>query len=141
MTAKEYLNKIRNYEKRIQRIQDEILRLEAVATNVSPSLTGMPHDPQTNNSRMADAVCKIIDKETELRQELTNLDAIRKEATAIIAMMAQSNYREVLYKRYIESKEWEDIAMDMYFSEVWIYKIHRKALTEFEIALKEYSRV
>ena len=137
MTAKEYLEQIRNYEKRISHIQEEIERLEAVATNTTQTLTGMPHNPSPSQSRMADAVCKLIDKQEELRKEMVQLETLRTEVTAIIAQLSNPDERDVLYKRYIESKTWEDIAIEMYFSKRMIYYHHNAALKSFETILNQ----
>ena len=132
MTAKQYLEQIRNYEWRIGRINEEIERLESIATNTSPTLTGMPHNPSPTTSRMADAVCAIIDKQTELREELTKLDTLRKEAAAMIAQLERPDERDVLYKRYMESKTWEDIICEMRYERSWVYRIHKKALNNLQ---------
>ena len=140
MTAKQYLDQIRNYERRIERINEEIERLEAVATNTSPSLTGMPHNPSPTTSRLEEAVCKILDKEAELRQERARLDEVLKTATLIISSIEQENYRDVLRKRYLLSEIWEDIAAEMYVSLHYVYKLHNRALKEFEKYLKEDTK-
>ena len=133
MTAKQYLDQIRNYERRIERINEEIERLEAVATNTSPSLTGMPHNPSPTTSRLEEAVVKILDKEMELKQEKDKLEALRKEATATIAQLEKPDERDVLYKRYLETQTWEDIAAEMGYCERQIFRIHASALKKLVI--------
>ena len=133
MTAKQYLDQIRNYERRIERINEEIERLEAVATNTSPSLTGMPHNPSPTTSRLEEAVIKILDKEMELKQEKEKREALRKEATAMIAQIESPDERDVLYKRYIESKTWEDIIIEMYVSRATIFRLHSQALKHCKV--------
>lgn len=128
MTAKQYLDQLRNYQRHIDRINDEIDRLESVATNTTQSLSGMPHNPSPTQSRMADAVCKIIDKQNELQAEKNKMEALRTEATAMIAQLINSEYRELLYKRYLESKSWEDIIYEMGYERSWVYRLHKKAL-------------
>ena len=137
MTAKQYLDQIRNYQRRIDRINDEIARLESVATNTTQNLTGMPHNPSPSQSRMADAVCKIIDKQNELRIEKNKMESLRMEATALIAQLENADYRDLLGKRYLESKAWEDIIYEMGFERSWVYRIHQKALAEVQKALEK----
>lgn len=137
MTAKTYLEQIRHYERRIMWMNEEIERLEAIATSTSPSLTGMPHNPSPMTSRLEEAVIKILDKETELRQEKAKLDTLRSEVVAMIAQIDNPEERQVLYRRYVESKTWEDIAAEMIYSIGWIYKIHKNALASFDKILKK----
>ena len=46
----------------------------------------------------------------------------------MIAQLINSEYRELLYKRYLESKSWEDIIYEMGYERSWVYRLHRKAL-------------
>ena len=132
MTAKQYLQQAFQMKKKIAAIQADILRLEAAATDCSPNLTGMPHNPNPSHSRMADIVCKIIDRKAALEQKVEELEVLAKEIEYKISLLDNEDYRTLLYKRYVEGAEWQDIAMDMYYSERWVYKHHIIALAAFE---------
>ena len=141
MTAKQYLQQAFQMKKKIAAIQADILRLEAAATDCSPNLTGMPHNPNPSHSRMADIVCKIIDRKAALEQKVEELEVLAKEIEYKISLLDNEDYRTILYKRYVEGAEWEDIAMDMHYGISWIYTLHRKALAEFEKSVVECSSV
>ena len=132
MTAKQYLQQAFQMKKKIAAIQEDILRLEAAATDCSPNMTGMPHNPNPSHSRMADIVCKIIDRKAALEQKVEELEVLAKEIEYKISLLDNEDYRTLLYKRYVEGAEWQDIAMDMYYSERWVYKHHIIALAAFE---------
>ena len=132
MTAKQYLQQAFQMKKKIAAIQADILRLEAAATDCSPNLTGMPHSSSPSQSRMADIVCKIIERKDALQKKMEELEILAKEVAYKISLLDNEEYRTLLYKRYVEGAEWEDIAMDLYYSERWVYKLHIKALKEFE---------
>ena len=132
MTAKQYLMQAFRMKRKIEYLQEDILRLEAAATDCSPNLTGMPHNPSPSHSRMADIVCKIIDRKAELEKQVTELTALMAEIKYKLTLMENGDYKKLLYKRYVEGAEWQDIAMDMYYSERWVYKHHILALAEFE---------
>lgn len=132
MTAKQYLMQAFRMKKKIESMQEDILRLEAAATDCSPNLTGMPHNPSPSHSRMADIVCKIIDRKAELEKKVTELTTLMAEIKYKISLLENDDYRTLLYKRYVEGAEWQDIAMDMYYSRRWVFYIHDRALTEFE---------
>lgn len=132
MTAKQYLQQAFQMKKKIAAIQADILRLEAAATDCSPNLTGMPHSSSPSQSRMADIVCKIIERKDALQKKMEELEILAKEVEYKISLLDNEEYRTLLYKRYVEGAEWEDIAMDLYYSERWVYKLHIKALKEFE---------
>jgi hypothetical protein len=97
----------------------------------------MPHNPSPSHSRMADIICKIIDRKAELEKKVAELELIATEIKYKISLLEIDDYRTLLYKRYVEGAEWQDIAMDMYFTENYIYKLHRKALAAFELQLMQ----
>ena len=132
MTAKQYLMQAFRMKRKIEYLQEDILRLEAAATDCSPNLTGMPHNPSPSHSRMADIVCKIIDRKAELEKQVTELTTLMAEIKYKLTLMENGDYKKLLFKRYVEGAEWQDIAMDMYYSERWVYKHHIRALAEFE---------
>ena len=132
MTAKQYLQQAFQMKKKIAAIQADILRLEAAATDCSPKLTGMPHSSSPSQSRMADILCKIIERKDALQKKMEELEILAKEIEYKISLLDNEEHRTILYRRYVEGAEWEDIAMDLYYSERWVYKLHIKALKEFE---------
>lgn len=132
MTAKQYLMQAFRMKRKIEYLQEDILRLEAAATDCSPNLTGMPHNPSPSHSRMADIVCKIIDRKAELEKQVAELTTLMAEIKYKLTLMENGDYKKLLFKRYVEGAEWQDIAMDMYYSERWVYKHHIRALAEFE---------
>ena len=132
MTAKQYLQQAFRMKKKIESMQEDILRLEAAATDCSPNLTGMPHNPSPSHSRMADIVCKIIDRKAELEKQITELMTLLAEIKYTLTLMEDGDYKKLLYKRYVEGAEWQQIADDLYKSERWVYWAHTRALAEFE---------
>ena len=133
MTAKQYLMQAFRMKKKIESMQEDILRLEAAATDCSPNLTGMPHNPSPSHSRMADIVCKIIDRKDELKKKVDELAQLSAEIQLTISQLDNADYRVILYKRYIESEAWQDIAMTMGYSERQIYRFHAAALNELVV--------
>ena len=133
MTAKQYLMQAFRMKRKIEYLQEDILRLEAAATDCSPNLTGMPHTPSPSHSRMADIVCKIIDRKDELKKKVDELAQLSAEIQLTISQLDNADYRVILYKRYIESEAWQDIAMTMGYSERQIYRFHAAALNELVV--------
>lgn len=133
MTAKQYLMQAFRMKRKIEYLQEDILRLEAAATDCSPNLTGMPHNPSPSHSRMADIVCKIIDRKDELKKKVDELAQLSAEIQLTISQLDNADHRIILYKRYIESEAWQDIAITMGYSERQIYRFHAAALNELVV--------
>jgi len=133
MTAKQYLMQAFWMKKKIESMQEDILRLEAAATDCSPNLTGMPHNPSPSHSRMADIVCKIIDRKDELKKKVEELAQLSAEIQPTISQLENDDYRAILNKRYIESMACQDIAATMGYCERQIYRYHAAALKEIVV--------
>ena len=132
MTARDYLQRPFRIKKRIESLKKDIARLEAVATNYSPNISGMPHAPYATTSRMADVVCKIVDKQRELERLTAECETIEQEIALLITDLENDEFKELLERRYVRREEWQDIAVEMRFAESYLYKLHRRALNTFE---------
>ena len=46
----------------------------------------------------------------------------------------------ILRERYLNCRNWEDIAIDLAYSQVYLYKLHQKAIKRIKVP-QEYSKV
>ena len=88
---------------------------------------------------MADAVCKALDLEAEIRSDEIRLQEKKVFLLEIIGTIDICDCQTVLIKRYFEHLTWEEIASRMFYSIRWIYKLHGRALEEIDKKLKEGS--
>ena len=140
MTAKEYLNQAYRLDQRIRSKQEQIASLNDLATSCTASMTGMPHNPNRGTSRMADAVCKIVDLQESLAADIKELVELKVEIIATIKAMECIEYQLILEKRYISGKSWPEIAVDLGYKMRHLYKLHDEALDSLKIPEK-YSAV
>lgn len=131
MTAKEYLNRVRqqNYvvrqaEKELTAVKSDILSLKAAS--LSEKVSG------TKESDLADKYIRLEKYFDKVIAEWDTLIDMRIEAKAMIAMLPDETQQAVLYARYINCTEWEQIAADMKFSWRNVFYVHGKALQSFE---------
>ena len=82
--------------------------------------------------RMAETICKINEKEEEWNQLMREFALARAEVIISIQKLNNTDYEQILYKRYCQSKKWEEIAMEMNYSYQWVCKLHGRALLEIE---------
>lgn len=140
MTAKEYLNKAYRLDQRIRSKQEQIASLNDLATSCSASMTGMPHNTNRGASRMADAVCKIVDLQESIAADMKELVELKAEIIATIKAVECIEYQLILEKRYISGKSWPEIAVDLGYKMRHLYKLHDEALDSLKIPEK-YSAV
>lgn len=108
MTTKQYLNQVRNLDKRINAKLDELSSLRALTEKVTASYSEKVQvsisDAFTSN------VAKIIDLEREINVEIDRLIRLRERITKEIDNMPSNIYSALLSSRYLEGKTWEDVA-------------------------------
>lgn len=140
MTAKEYLNQARYLDDRINSKIQQVSSLNNLAKKCTSTISGMPSGKGSSNSSMADAICKIVDLQKEINQDIDELVDLKREITGVIKSVPNSEYQNILEKRYLCFTSWEQIAVDMNFSIQHIHRMHSKALKEIVIPSKDESK-
>ena len=82
---------------------------------------------------MADAVCKIIDLQQEINEDIDRLVDLKREIVAVIKAVENTEYQILLEKRYLSFQTWEQIAVDMGYSIQHIYRIREKAYASVQV--------
>ena len=129
MTTKQYLNQVRNLDKRVNAKLDELSSLRALTEKVTASYSekvqASTSDTFTSN------VAKIVDLEKEIDAEIDRLIRLKERITKEIDSMPSNTYSALLSSRYLEGKTWEDVAEMLHYDERQIFRIHENALKEF----------
>ena len=133
MTAKALLERIIKIRKAIDYRNTKIDALVEQAENTSARLTGMPHNPSSDPSPMATAICRKVD----LEREIAELAAERDALIGKINLLEDSDISRLLTLRYVQEAPWDDIAAAMGFCERHIYRLHRAAVEELDTRLKD----
>ena len=137
MTAKEYLSQARYLNMRINSKIQQVADLDALATKATATLTGMPRNPSRFESRMAEAVVKIIDLQNEINRDIDKLVDLKREIIAVIKRIDNPEYQTLLELRYLCYKPWLEIMEELGLSETSIYRIHGEALKNFMVPRKD----
>lgn len=134
MTAKEYLSQLRRYDKMIESKKAEIERIRLSLEYKSVSYDGQR--VQGGGASREDMICKMLDFERDMEDQVRELIELKKEIMAQIDKLDQAEYIQLLYLRYLEFKTWEEISVKMNFSYRYVLKLHGRALQELEKKLK-----
>ena len=86
-----------------------------------------------DNTKMENAVLKIMQQEREIDDEIDRLVDLKAEIRKVIAGVQVIEYRLLLELRYLCFQSWEEIAVRMGYSIDYVFKIHRKALEMVEV--------
>ena len=141
MTAKEYLQRAWQIDKRIQDKMNQAERLKEMATKVTTTLSGMPGSASHDNHKMDGAIATMMDMAKEIETETERLLRVKTESMQTIWAVEDTTCRTLLELRYISFLPWEDIANDMDVSKRWVLQLHTKALkiVERQLALHQTS--
>lgn len=133
MTAKEYLNNVRTIdiqlkvkEHRLVKLRQDLYTLQSIDYSKDRVDGGQGLD-------MGDKIAKIQEMEKKINAEWDELIFVRDQAEEKINQLPDMMYRAVLLERYINCKDWENIAVDLHYSWKGIFKLHGRALKSFEI--------
>ena len=136
MTAKALLERIIKIRKAIDYRNTKIDALVAQAENTSARLTGMPHNPSSDPSPMATAICRKID----LEREIDELDFERKSLIAKIDLLGNDDLSRLLLLRYVQEAPWDDIMAEMGYCHSHIFRMHRTAIAQLDALLKDGTK-
>ena len=133
MTNKAYLSQARHLDTRIKSKLQQVDSLNELATNCSLILTGMPRNPSASNSRMAEAITKIVDLQNEINRDIDKLVELKREIMGVIKAVQNADFQTILEKRYLCFLSWEKIAVDMDYDLRYVHKLHTQALEACKI--------
>lgn len=135
--AKEYLQKIRLYDSRINNSLEELSALEEMVTRITPVLKPDVVSSSGNQDKLGDAVAKICDLKVQINRDIDTYIGLKQEAVGKLKKVEKAEYYDILHKRYVEFQSLEQIAVSMNYTYRWIRRLHGRALQAFEKVMNE----
>lgn len=114
--AKKRLTAFRDLQQTIDFKTERLERMAEKLTSVgSPQISDMPKAPQgSGNDRMIDAICRKIDLEQEIQQDIAKERAEYDAILLITKAMTKPDEQAVIQLRYLDGAKWETIAAALY---------------------------
>ena len=128
MTAKEYLSQAFHIDQRISSKLLQVMWLREAATSCTATLSDMPRPDSPSRQQMADTICKIVDLEREINEDIDRLVDLKAEARRAINAVSDPDQQLILELRYLCYKPWNEIMTELGYSEPTIYRLHGEAL-------------
>lgn len=136
MTAKEYLSQVERLNQIIDIKLEEASSLRSLASRVTSAFGEERVQTSRKQSPMEDVILKLMDLENEVNGDIDRLIALKEEVIENINKIDNCNLRLLLTMRYINNRDWEDIADIMLYDVRTIYRFHRQGLKEIDKILK-----
>ena len=128
MTPKEYLEQYRTLDAEIESKREQIERITAIATKVSPSSDGLSFSGDVSD-RVGKAAAKLVDLEKEIATDIEKLASLKAEIRTQISAIHLSAYRYILEEHYFNFKSFDAIGEKIGYSRMQICRMHGTALT------------
>ncbi len=142
MKAKNYLLSIKQLDNKIQNKKLEIQTLYTLVESVTIKPKEVNVQTSAPEDKLADTLAKIVDMKDELQEEMNELLNIKFQTVKLIRELQDDVYVNILIRRYVKYDSWEDIALDLGFTERTVFRKHGFALIEFQKILdKNYSKI
>lgn len=131
MTAKEFLRRARDVDRRVDEATERVERIRAkLEGGRMSSLTGMPRGGGADWTETAD---RLIELERVVNQRTRELVRWKLAAIDAIRAVEEPRLAEVLELYYIDGLTWEQVAQRMGYEVRQIYRLHGVALRKVKV--------
>lgn len=135
MTAKEYLQNIRDLHLDIIAKEKDLAELKQQAESLqNTALTERVQSSKSNSSNQT--IDEAIDIENLLNEKKTMCNKLIMSTYKIIIQISEEKYRRVLIEYYFNCRTWSGVSDVMHFNKRWVFRLHGRALQEFEKIFK-----
>ena len=131
-SAKDFLEQSWRLNEEIDCKIEQLDVLNALAGKTTSTLSGMPHAPGHEGSKLEDIIVKIVDLQEEINADIDRLVDLKKEMMRMIALVEDKDQRLILELRYLCWKPWDEIEVRMNLSKSGVYYLKINALKSFE---------
>lgn len=132
MNVKAWLNRARNIDREI----DSLLRERSEMRDMLFSVTSNYEAIVVSGTKDPHKFDRLAILETEIDSQIDNLVSVKAEILRAINKLDDGRFRDVLRLRYLESRTFEQIAVEINYSYKQTCRIHGRALLKIEEALK-----
>lgn len=131
MTAKEYLNQLKKLNCCIKNKKQELSELSEIIYTTPALDTSKEKVTTSVQNKGFDKIDNKIDLEKEIAQQIEDFISLKHKIINDIHSLNRSEYIDILYKRYVQFKSFEEIAVEMNYSYRHTTRIHGYALKSF----------
>lgn len=126
--AKAYLRGIRLLDTKINNKLADLAMLRDMRVKITASMSPGLGGSSGEQDKLGDATAKILDLEKEINADIDTLVDMKRAAIAIIDKVTDTDQYDVLHKRYLQYKTWEQIACKLGMTYRNVCYIHSAAL-------------
>lgn len=129
-----YLERIPKMNAMIQNKMAEVEQWKSIAYGITPQSNGERVQSSGNQQKMADAINRIVDLQSEINVLIDKLIDAKQEIISNIEQLSATEY-DVLHKRYIQGMQYDEIGATRGMSKSWATTTHGNALEHLKVIL------
>lgn len=137
--ATKYLQQAALCNAHINNLLEDAQRLRELMRQITATLKPDVVSRSSNQDKIAEAVAKLVDLESEINAAVDSYIDKRNEIASTIAKITVPKQVAVLHKLYLEEKTWPKIAEEMHMSERNAQYIHGRALQSVRRVLTQQN--
>jgi gas vesicle protein len=138
MTAKEYLNQLRDKRHIIQAEQAKLEELERVKYDIKAVTYNVGNKSSDITDTVADTVARIDAIQRRIQKQIQEYLDLFEKVTKQIDEIEKPAYREILILRYVKGIKWEEIN---YYSQQHSRRLNTAALAQFTALHPEIEKL
>ena len=131
MKAQDYLGRIRWNRLKIEQKKNQIEKLKSAAGEIGINMDA-PKVQSSHKSDIADIVARYEDLRAEIAEDVLSSQRELDEIVTVIQSVSKTLYADILYKKWIEDRTLEQIAVDMNYNFYYVKNSYMEALREVE---------
>ena len=135
MTTKEWFSRGRRLDDHINSLLSTRDKLWEGLTSTTARYTGDVVDG-TKDPHKFDALAAMEDM---IDREVDRLYSVKQEILEVVLRLGDTRYQDLLMKRYVDIKTWEQIAVEMNYTYRRITQLHGEALKAAEEYIHDKS--
>lgn len=130
---KEYLNGYKFQCKKIKALEEQLESLRASIESAKRyQITDMPGSK--NQTDISDSIVKLEKVVTKIMEAKKERIDKRADIESVIVDMEDGTEAQIIHKRYIELKDWEEICYEIGYSWKQTHRYHNSALKNFKMS-------
>lgn len=132
MTDREYLNQLRNIDRRIKDKIEEEQRWRDIATNTTSKLSDMKVQTSKDPDPMGTAITKAVQYQRESAELAARLVDLKNTITMQIDTIGDDKAYTILKMVFVQGKDYSEVAVELKRS-------YRHAVREIDVAIKKFG--
>ena len=137
MKVKDYLSQLKLINIKLNNKIVEKEELFTMGTKITPSYSGMPSGTNGVNDKTANVAVLLVQIDTEINAMISEMVLLKRAIISDIEKLSDSRYYQVLYKRYVEYKDFSVIAYELHYTYQTTLNLHNKALKTLQRIIKK----